>query len=136
MKTLDEAYSRAVFQMRDPSVHSVRIKFTLNGHPMVADVKREVMADDLPQIYNIRQATMGDGTGSEHNGSTLLHDVEVTTQAKVFFAEPEQTYDFLVEPNETIRSTIHLDTAFRIQTPNGYATWQNQMWDIYAIQSS
>jgi hypothetical protein len=34
----------------------VRIKFALNGHPMVADVKREVMADDLPQIYNIRAA--------------------------------------------------------------------------------
>jgi hypothetical protein len=56
MKTLDEAYAWALDQMRDPSVHMVRIKFALNGHPMVADVKREVMAEDLPQIYNIREA--------------------------------------------------------------------------------
>jgi hypothetical protein len=54
MKTLDEAYAWALTQMQDPSVHMVRIKFALNGNPMVADVKREVMADDLPQIYNIR----------------------------------------------------------------------------------
>ena len=56
MKTLDEAYLWALAQMRDPSVHRVRIKFALNGNPMVADVKREVMAEDLPQIYNIREA--------------------------------------------------------------------------------
>lgn len=55
MKTLDQAYSWALDQMRDPSVHGVKIIFTLNGNLFTAEVKREVMAADLPQIYNIRE---------------------------------------------------------------------------------
>jgi hypothetical protein len=103
MKTLDEAYAGALAQMQDPSVHGVKILFTLNGKLMAAEVNREVMAADLPQIYNIRKATMIYGLGSEYNGPPALYDVEVKTQAKVFCTEPEQTYDFLVEPNGTIR---------------------------------
>lgn len=55
MKTLDQAYSWALEQMRDPSVHGVKVIFTLNGKLFTAEVKREVMAADLPQIYNIRE---------------------------------------------------------------------------------
>lgn len=55
MKTLDQAYAWALAQMKDPSVHGVKILFTLNGNPFTAEVKREVMAADLPQIYNIRE---------------------------------------------------------------------------------
>ena len=55
MKTLDSSYADALEMMEDRSVHSVKIRFVLDKRLMVADVKRAVIAADLPQIHNIRQ---------------------------------------------------------------------------------